>query len=509
MQLNIIFYILIIFSFIYIICLILKSNFILQKARHKAKMILQVVKKECETIKKEKLLEIKEKFLALKYQYRQEISLREQKILNIENHLRDETAKIIQEQDILRFKILDYEDKIQKLKTKEDQINDIYIKQIKLLENIANYSIQEAREFLIQSIQDEAQAKAQTYIHQILEESKLTAKIEARKIIIQTIQRIGVEQAIENAVSVFHIESNDIKGRIIGREGRNIRALEQATGVEIIIDDTPEAILLSCFNPIRREIARLALHKLVLDGRIHPARIEEVVLKVEQQIEEEIIEIGKKTVLDLNIHGLHTKLIRMIGKMKYRSSYGQNLLQHSREVAKLASLLAAELKINAKVAKRAGLLHDIGKVPDTDSELSHAILGMELAKKYGEDQEIYNAIGAHHDEIEIQTIISPIIQIADAISGSRPGVRRSTVESYIKRLQDLEKIALNFDGVEKAFALQAGRELRVIVESNKINDDQVIKLAHEITETIQQKMTYPGQIKVTVIREIRAIQIAK
>lgn len=510
MQLNIMLYIfLILISFIYIIFIVLKRNIILEKARKKARIIIQVAKKEGESIKKEKLLEIKEKFLALKYQYAKEISIREKKIINIENHLRDETTKIIKEKDLLYSKITDYEYKSKRLKKKQDQINELHIKQIKLLERISNYSIEEARTDLMQKLQDEAKAKAQYHINQILEESKLTAKIAARKLIIQTIQRIGVEQAIENTVSVFHIESDDIKGRIIGREGRNIRALEQATGVEIIIDDTPEAILLSCFNPIRREIARIALQKLILDGRIHPARIEEVVLKSEQQIEEEIIEIGKKTVLDLSIHGLHPELIRIIGKMKYRSSYGQNLLQHSREVANLASLLAAELQINAQIAKRAGLLHDIGKVPDTDSELSHAILGMECAKQYGEHQDICNAIGAHHDEIDMNTMISPIIQIADGISGARPGVRRSTIESYIKRLHDLENIALSFYGVDKAFAVQAGRELRVIVESNKVDDNQSIQLSHDITEKIQQKMTYPGQIKITVIREIRAIQIAK
>lgn len=500
----------------YIIFLLKRKKFILQKAKEKAIKIIKIAEKKCESIKKEKLLEIKEKLLEINFQHKKEINIREKKILDIEKNIREEQNKIIKEKDFhlkknrsLDAKILDYENKIKKLKKKQEEINNVHIKKIKLLEDISNYSVEEARESLIKVIKDEAKIKSQYYINQILEESKLTAKIEARKIIVQAIQRLGVEQSIENTVSVFNIESDDIKGRIIGREGRNIRALEQATGVEIIIDDTPEAILLSCFNPIRREIARLALHKLVLDGRIHPARIEEVVLKAEKQIEEEIIEIGKKTVIDLGIHGLHPELIKIVGKMKYRSSYGQNLLQHSREVANLASIFSAELRINVKIAKRAGLLHDIGKVPENNSELSHAILGMQWAEKYGEHNDVCNAIGSHHDEIEINTIISPIIQVCDAISGARPGVRRSTVESYIKRLKDLEKIALSFEGVYKAFALQAGRELRVIVQSNKIDDNNAIKLSHDITEQIQNKMTYPGQIKVTVIREIRAVKIAK
>lgn len=493
-----------------------KKNIFLEKTKEEAIRIIKIAEKEGDSIKKEKLLEIKEKIIDLKYKHEKEINIRENKIINIENKIREEEAKILKEKDFfykknkyLKSNIRDYEFKIQKLKKKEEEINNINIKKIKLLERISNYSVEEAREYLINLIKDEAKAKSQSYINKILEEAKLTAKIEARKIIIQAMQRIVIEQSIENTVSVFNIESDDIKGRIIGREGRNIRALEQATGVEIIIDDTPEAILLSCFNPMRREIARIALHKLVLDGRIHPARIEEVVLRAEKQIEEEVLETGKKTVIDLGIHGLHPELIKIIGKMKYRSSYGQNLLQHSREVANLASIIAAELRINAKIAKRAGLLHDIGKVPETDSELSHAILGMQWADKYGEHNDICNAIGAHHDEVEINTIISPIIQICDAISGARPGVRRSTLESYIKRLKDLEKIALSFEGVYKAFVLQAGRELRVIVESNKIDDNNAIKLSHDITEKIQNKMTYPGQIKVTVIREIRAIKIAK
>ena len=362
---------------------------------------------------------------------------------------------------------------------------------------------------MLETLKDEAKSKAQAHIQEIMQEAEINGKNEARKIIIQAIQRIGTEQAVENAVSVFNIESDEVKGRIIGREGRNIRAIEAATGVEIIVDDTPEAIILSCFDPVRREIARLSLHKLVTDGRIHPARIEEVVAKTTKQIDDEIMEVGRKTILDLGIHGLHRDLVKIVGRMKYRSSYGQNLLQHSREVAHLAGTIAAELGLNAKLAKRAGLLHDIGKVPEQESELPHAILGMQWAEKYGENAEVVNAIGAHHDEIEMTSLLSPIIQVADAISGARPGARRQVIESYIQRLKDLESTALSFDGVEKAFAIQAGRELRVVVESDKIDDEKASELSFLITDKIQNELTYPGQVRVTVIRETRAINIAR
>ena len=380
---------------------------------------------------------------------------------------------------------------------------------IEKLEQIANYSAEEAKEELVKSLQEKAKAAAMEYTQQTLEEAKLTVQQEAKKVVISTIQRIGTEEAVENCVSVFNIESDDIKGRIIGREGRNIRALESATGVEVIVDDTPEAIILSCFDPVRREIARLSLHKLVTDGRIHPARIEEVVQKTKKQIENEIVEVGKRTVIDLGIHGLHPELIRIVGRMKYRSSYGQNLLQHSREVAKLCGVMAVELGLNAKMAKRAGLLHDIGKVPEEETETPHALLGMEWAEKHGEKKEVCNAIGAHHDEIEMTSLLSPIVQVCDAISGARPGARRQVLDSYVQRLKDLENIAYDFDGVNKAFAIQAGRELRVIVESEKVSDDQAAQLSFEISQKIQTDMTYPGQVKITVIRETRAVNVAK
>ena len=378
-----------------------------------------------------------------------------------------------------------------------------------MLEKISNYSAEEAKKELVESLKAEAKTRAQAYVQNIMEEAQMNAKNEARKIVIQTIQRIGTEQAIENSVSVFNIESDEVKGRIIGREGRNIRALEAATGVEIIVDDTPEAIILSCFDSVRREIARLSLHKLVTDGRIHPARIEEVVEKTTKQVEEEIAEIGKRTIIDLGIHGLHPELIKAVGRMKYRSSYGQNLLQHSREVSRLCGLMAAELGLNVKLAKRAGLLHDIGKVPETDTETPHALLGMEWAQKYGEKPEVCNAIGAHHDEIEMTSLLSPIVQVCDAISGARPGARRQVLDSYIQRLKELEDTAFTFQGVKKAYAIQAGRELRVIVESEKVSDDKAAELSFNLSQKIQTDMTYPGQVKVTVIRETRAINIAK
>ena len=380
---------------------------------------------------------------------------------------------------------------------------------VDMLEQISGLSADEAKKELVASLKDEAKTEAMAFVQTSIEEAKLTAEQEARKVILGTIQRVGVEQAVENCVSVFNLESDDVKGRIIGREGRNIRALEAATGVEIIVDDTPEAIILSCFDPVRREIARLSMHKLVTDGRIHPARIEEVVKKTEKQITQEIIEVGKRTVIDLGIHGLHPELVKAVGRMKYRSSYGQNLLQHSREVANLCGIMAAEMGLNSKVAKRAGLLHDIGKVPDAESELPHALLGMQWAEKYGEKPDVCNAIGAHHDEIEMKSLISPIVQVCDAISGARPGARRQVLDSYIQRLKDLEDIAFGFTGVQKAYAIQAGRELRVMVESTKVNDTKASELSFNISQKIQNDMTYPGQVKVTVIRETRAVNVAR
>ena len=399
--------------------------------------------------------------------------------------------------------------RLQTLDKKQEEIDRLHKSQVQQLEVISGLSAEEAKKLLTDSLRSEAQADAMAYIQNTIEEAKLTAHQEARKIIINTIQRIGTEEAVDNCVSVFNLESDEVKGRIIGREGRNIRALEAATGVEIIVDDTPEAIILSCFDSVRREIARLSLHKLVTDGRIHPARIEEVVEKTTKQIEEEIVEIGKRTVIDLGIHGLHPELVKCVGRMKYRSSYGQNLLQHSREVAKLCGVMAAELGLNPKLAKRAGLLHDIGKVPQIESETPHALLGMEWAEKYGEKPEVCNAIGAHHDEIEMTSLLSPIVQVCDAISGARPGARRQVLDSYIQRLKDLEDAAFTFQGVKKAYAIQAGRELRVIVESEKVTDDKAAELSFNLSQKIQTDMTYPGQVKVTVIRETRAVNIAK
>ena len=381
--------------------------------------------------------------------------------------------------------------------------------QITKLEELANLSAEEAKVEMMESLKEKAKADAMAFVQHSVEEAKLTAQQEAKKIVINTIQRIGTEEAVDNCVSIFNLDSDDVKGRIIGREGRNIRALEAETGVEIIVDDTPEAIILSCFDPVRREIARLSLHRLVSDGRIHPARIEEVVHKTRKQIENEIIEVGKRTVIDLGIHGLHPELVRIVGRMKYRSSYGQNLLQHSREVAKLCGVMASELGLNAKLAKRAGLLHDIGKVPEEEAETPHAILGMEWAEKYGEKPEVCNAIGAHHDEIEMTSLLSPLVQVCDAISGARPGARRQVLDSYVQRLKDLEQIALDFNGVNKAYAIQAGRELRVFVESEKVSDDNASRLSFEISQKIQTDMTYPGQVKVTVIRETRAVNVAR
>ena len=426
-----------------------------------------------------------------------------------ESKLNDELSKVSRLEKDLEKQQTEYQRKSEIIDKKQAELNEAISQKVEMLEKISNYSAEEAKKELVESLKAEAKTRAQAYVQNIMEEAQMNAKNEARKIVIQTIQRIGTEQAIENSVSVFNIESDEVKGRIIGREGRNIRALESATGVEIIVDDTPEAILLSCFDPVRREIARLSLHRLVTDGRIHPARIEEVVEKTRKQIEEEIIEVGKRTIIDLGIHGLHPELVKIVGRMKYRSSYGQNLLQHSREVANIAATMAAELGLNVKLAKRAGLLHDIGKVPEEESELPHALLGMQWAEKFGENPEVVNAIGAHHDEIEMTSLLSPIIQVADAISGARPGARRQVLESYIQRLKDLEAAALSFDGVSNAFAIQAGRELRVMVESSKVNDERAHQLSYDISEKIQNELTYPGQVKVTVIRETRAVNIAR
>ena len=433
----------------------------------------------------------------------------ENRIKDKEQKLNDELSKTGKLEKDLERKSAEFDKKTEIIERKQQELDKITAQKVEILEKVANFSAEEAKNELVEAMKAEAKTKAQAHVQNIMAEANMNAKAEAKKIVIQTIQRIGTEQAIENSVSVFNIESDEIKGRIIGREGRNIRALEAATGVEIIVDDTPEAILLSCFDPVRREIARLSLHRLVTDGRIHPARIEEVVEKTQKMIEEEIIEVGKRTVIDLGIHGLHPELVKVVGRMKFRSSYGQNLLQHSREVANIAATMAAELGLNVKLAKRAGLLHDIGKVPEQESELPHALLGMQWAERLGENAEVVNAIGAHHDEIEMTSLLSPIIQVADAISGARPGARRQVLESYIQRLKDLEAAALSFDGVSSAYAIQAGRELRVMVESGKVSDDVAAQLSYDISEKIQNEMTYPGQVKITVIRETRAVNIAR
>ena len=480
------------------------------------KSILDEAKKDAEIIKKEKLMQAKEKFLQLKEEHEKVIQEKNRKISEAENRIK-------QKENTLNQRLGDSKKKEQKLDSikqnlnrqlevvekKQQELGSLHSKQVKQLESLSGLSADEAKEQLRDVLVSEAKTEAMGLMKDIVDEAKINANKEAKKIVVETIQRVATEQAIENSVSVFNIESDEVKGRIIGREGRNIRALEAATGVEIIVDDTPEAIILSCFDSVRREIARLALHQLVTDGRIHPARIEEVVAKTKKRLEEEIVETGKRTCIDLNIHGLHPELIRMVGRMKYRSSYGQNLLQHSREVANLCATMAAELGLNAKVAKRAGLLHDIGKVPDEESEMPHAILGMKLAEKYNEKPDVCNAIGAHHDEIEMTTLISPIVQVCDAISGARPGARREIMESYIQRIQDLERIPLEYPGVEKSYAIQAGRELRVIVSSEKVKDEEASTLAYQISEKIQDEMTYPGQVKVTVIREMRATSIAR
>ncbi|MDV3505655.1 ribonuclease Y [Elizabethkingia anophelis] len=493
-----------------------KARFIIEDAKKSAENLIEKANVQAESIKKEKNVQAKEKFLELKAEHDNNIQQREKKIQEAEkrtkdkeNKLNDELSKVGKLEKDLTRQNQDLEKKIEQMEIRQQELAAATAQKVELLQKISGYSADEAKAELVEAMKGEAKSKAQAYVTNVMDEAKLNAKNEARKIVIQTIQRIGTEQAIENSVSVFNIESDEIKGRIIGREGRNIRALEAATGVEIIVDDTPEAILLSCFDPVRREIARLSLHRLVTDGRIHPARIEEVVNKTTKQIEEEIIEVGKRTILDLGIHGLHPELVKIVGRMKYRSSYGQNLLQHSREVANIAATMAAELGLNVKLAKRAGLLHDIGKVPEQESELPHALLGMQWAEKFGENPEVINAIGAHHDEIEMTSLLSPIIQVADAISGARPGARRQVLESYMQRLKDLEAAALSFDGVSSAFAIQAGRELRVMVESGKVNDDVAAQLSYDISEKIQNELTYPGQVKVTVIRETRAVNIAR
>lgn len=492
------------------------SSSLIKNAKHQSASILKDANQEAENIKKDKILQAKEKFIELKAEHEQVILGRDKKVSEVEKRIRDKESQVSGEltrakksSEEFEAKTKEYDSKIETLERKQHEVERMHKSQLEQLEVISGLSAEEAKSQLIDGLKAEAKSSAMSYLQDTMEEAKLTAQQEAKKIIINTIQRVGTEEAVENCVSVFNIESDDVKGRIIGREGRNIRAIEAATGVEIIVDDTPEAIILSCFDPVRREIARLALHKLVTDGRIHPARIEEVVEKTRKQIDDEIIEVGKRTVIDLGIHGLHPELIKVVGRMKYRSSYGQNLLQHSREVSKLCGIMAAELGLNVKLAKRAGLLHDIGKVPDTESDLPHALLGMQWAEKYGEKEEVCNAIGAHHDEIEMKTLLAPIVQVCDAISGARPGARRQVLDSYIQRLKDLEEIAFGFHGVKNAYAIQAGRELRVIVESEKVSDDNASTLSFDISQKIQTEMTYPGQVKVTVIRETRAVNIAK
>lgn len=482
----------------------------------KYKEMINAAKKEAEVIKEKKMLEVKEKFLNKKSELEKEVQVRNQKIQQGENRLKQRELSLNQRQEELGRKKQDVEQLQQRidnekklLQIKQEELDKMQLQERAKLEELSGLSAEEAKNRLIESLKDEAKTDAASYINEIMDEAKLNANAQAKKIVIQTIQRVATETAIENSVSVFHIDNDEVKGRIIGREGRNIRALEAATGVEIVVDDTPEAIVISAFDPIRREVCRLALHQLVTDGRIHPARIEEVVAKVKKQLENEVIETGKRTAIDLGIHGLHPELIRIIGKMKYRSSYGQNLLQHARETANLCAVMASELGLNPKKAKRAGLLHDIGKVPDEESELPHALYGAKIAEKYKEKPDIANAIGAHHDEMEMNTLLAPIVQICDAISGARPGARREIVEAYIKRLNDLEAIAMSYPGVTKTYAIQAGRELRVIVGADKIDDKSTEQLSGEIAAKIQNEMTYPGQVKITVIRETRSVAYAK
>lgn len=488
-------------------------NFFLRKKRD---TLIKDAEAEGEAQKRDKILQAKEKFLQLKSEHEKYINEKNNKVNSIESRLNQKEMQIsqkLEEQKRLRNDLDVMREnmnvQLSLLDKKNEEVEKLHRQQVEQLEAISSLSAEDAKNQLIESLKEEAKVQAISFVNEIMAEAKMTATRDAKKVIVESIQRVASETAIENSVTVFNIESDEIKGRIIGREGRNIRALEAATGVEIIVDDTPEAIILSAFDPVRREIARLSLHLLVTDGRIHPARIEEVVDKVRKQVEEEIVEVGKRTSIDLGIHGLHPDLIRLVGKMKYRSSYGQNLLQHSREVANLCAIMASELGLNAKLAKRAGLLHDIGKVPDDEPEIPHAVFGMKLAEKYKEKPEICNAIGAHHDEVEMTTLISPIVQVCDAISGARPGARREVVESYIKRLKDLESLALSYPGVLKTYAIQAGRELRVIVGSEKVSDKEADSLSYDIAKKIQDEMTYPGQIKITVIRETRAVSYAK
>ena len=482
----------------------------------KSAQLLREAEAESEVMKKDKMLQAKERFLQLKTEHEKSIQARNNEVAQSENRAKQKESMLSQKLEETKRKQTELDaareglnQQLEVASKKQAELDKQHRKQVEQLEIIAGLSADAAKSQLVEALKEEAKTEAASHIKDIIDESRLTANKEAKRIVVQTIQRVATEHAVENSVSVFNIENDEVKGRIIGREGRNIRAIEAATGVEIIVDDTPEAIILSCFDPIRREVARLSLHVLVTDGRIHPARIEEVVAKTKRQIEEEIIETGKRTCIDLGIHGLHPELTRMVGRMKYRSSYGQNLLQHSREVANLCAIMAAELGLNVKMAKRAGLLHDIGKVPEDEPELPHAILGMKLAEKYKEKPEVCNAIGAHHDEIEMNSLISPIIQVCDAISGARPGARREIVESYIKRLKDMEQLALSYPGVSNTYAIQAGRELRVIVESEKVSDKDSEMLSFNISQKIQNEMTYPGQVKVTVIRETRSVAYAK
>lgn len=492
--------------------------FVVQKVllKKRVERILEEADTDGEAIKKEKILQAKEKFLNLKSEHEKSIKSRERRLQSLEDRTKNKEKslskkleEVNRKEKAIDKKTKDLEDSIKVNKTRQEELQKIQEKRVSELSKISGMNVEEAKSILMEALKDEARTDAMSYIKDIVDEAKLNANKEAKKIIIQSIQRIAHEQAIENAVTVFNIESDEVKGRIIGREGRNIRALESATGVEIIVDDTPEAILLSCFDPVRREIARMALHQLITDGRIHPARIEEVVAKTRKSLDEEIIETGRRTCIDLGIHGLHPELIKMVGRMKYRSSYGQNLLQHSRETANICAIMAAELGLNVKMAKRAGLLHDIGKVPEDEPELPHAILGMKMAEKFGEKPVVCNAIGAHHDEIEMESLIAPIVQVADAISGARPGARREVVEAYINRIKELERTALSYDGVVKAYAIQAGRELRVLVESEKVSDAKADELSFAISQKIQTEMTYPGQVKVTLIREKRSVNYAK
>ena len=478
--------------------------------------MIEAANKEAEVVKEKKLLEVKEKFLNKKAELEKEVQQRNSRIQQSENKLKQREISLNQRQEELGRRKQEVEQNQQRidnekklLSVKQQELEKMQKMEQAKLEELSGLSAEEAKQRLVESLKDQAKLDAASYINEIMDDAKLNANQQAKKIVIQTIQRVATETAIENSVSVFHIDNDEVKGRIIGREGRNIRALEAATGVEIVVDDTPEAIVISAFDPIRREVCRLALHQLVADGRIHPARIEEVVVKVKKQLENEIIETGKRTAIDLGIHGLHPELIRIIGKMKYRSSYGQNLLQHARETANLCAVMASELGLNPKKAKRAGLLHDIGKVPDEESELPHALYGAKIAEKYKEKPDICNAIGAHHDEMEMNTLLAPIVQVCDAISGARPGARREIVEAYIKRLNDLEAIAMSYPGVTKTYAIQAGRELRVIVGADKMSDDESTKLSDEIATKIQNEMTYPGQVKITVIREVRSVAYAK